>query len=152
MLCGSLVLNVEASLSVMGDLFILLLSYLPSATTSYVAWIADPQCWRTPAQNGRSFDKIVQLLTFCHHFMCCVDRWSSMLKKACPEWAIFSYDCLGTYLLPPIHMLCGSLVLNVEESLFRMGDLNIWLFRYYLLPTFWSSLLKNARPEWAILW
>ncbi len=120
MLCGSLVLNVEEHLSGMSDLLIRLSRYLPSATTSYVVWIAGPQCRRNPVRNGRSFrilfrylpsattscavwiagpqcwrifiqngrffDKIV--LTFCHHFICCVDRWSSMLKNACPEWAI----------------------------------------------------------------
>jgi hypothetical protein len=89
MLCGSLVLNVEASLTRICDLFVFLLSYLPSATTSYPA----------------------------------VDGWSSTLKKACQERAIFSYDCLGTYLLPPLHVLCGLLVLNVEECLSRSGDL-----------------------------
>jgi hypothetical protein len=36
MLCGSLVLNVEESLSRMGDLFIRSSRYLPSATTSYM--------------------------------------------------------------------------------------------------------------------
>jgi hypothetical protein len=54
-----------------------------------------------------------------------VDRWSSILKQACQKWAIFSYDCLGTYLLPPLHMLCGSLVLNVKECFSGMGDLFI---------------------------
>ena len=29
------------------------------------------------------------------------------------------------YLLPPLHVLGGSLVLNVEESLTRVGDLSV---------------------------
>ncbi len=75
-----------------------------------------------------------------------------MLKKACPEWAIFSYDCLGTYLLPPLHMLCGSLVLNVGESLSGTGDLFLVLFRnrYYLLPPFHmlcGSLVLNVKES-----
>jgi hypothetical protein len=43
-LCGSLVLNVEESLSVMGDPLIRFSRYLSSATTSYVVWITGPQC------------------------------------------------------------------------------------------------------------
>jgi hypothetical protein len=84
--------------------------------------------------------------------MCCVDRWPSMLKKACSKLAIFSYDCLGTYLLPPLHMLCGSLVLNVEESLSRTGDLFVVLFIYgnYLLPPLhmlYGSLALNVEES-----
>jgi hypothetical protein len=42
-LYGSLVLNIEASLSRMGDLLIRLFRYLPSATTSCAVWITGPQ-------------------------------------------------------------------------------------------------------------
>jgi hypothetical protein len=49
-------------------------------------------------------------------------------------------------------MLCGSLVLNVGESLSRTGDLFVVLFsyRYYLLPPFHmlgGSLVLNVEES-----
>ncbi len=55
-----------------------------------------------------------------------------------------------TYLLPPLHVLCGSLVLNVEVSLFEMGDLFVFRLCTYHLPplhVLCGSLILNVEES-----